>query len=73
MYGLVNKAIHDLVATNYGEATWEEIKTEAEEKELLERNENFANVLEKLLNSFGVDSAIEEEVEALEQLLNQYL
>lgn len=29
MYGLVNKAIHDLVATNYGEATWNEVKQEA--------------------------------------------
>lgn len=30
MYGLVNKAIYDLVVNNYGEETWEKIKAEAE-------------------------------------------
>ena len=29
MYGLVNKAIEDLVVTNHGEATWEAIKARA--------------------------------------------
>ena len=30
MYGLVNKAIEDMVCSNHGEETWEEIKRKAE-------------------------------------------
>jgi predicted hydrocarbon binding protein len=30
MYGLVNKAIHDMVCQQFGEATWQEIKQTAE-------------------------------------------
>lgn len=30
MYGLVNKAIEDLVCSNYGQETWEKIKQKAE-------------------------------------------
>ncbi len=33
MYGLVNKAVEDLVKTNFGEAIWEEIKAKASVKE----------------------------------------
>lgn len=30
MYGLVNKAIHDMVCVNFGEETWEKIREKAE-------------------------------------------
>ncbi len=33
MYGLVNKAVEDLVKTNFGEASWEQIKAKAQVKE----------------------------------------
>ena len=29
MYGLVNRAVEDLVCTNFGEETWEKIKEKA--------------------------------------------
>ena len=34
MYGLVNKAIHQLIVTEFGEAKWEEIKEEASFEEI---------------------------------------
>lgn len=33
MYGLVNKAVEDLVKSNFGEETWEKIKTKAQVKD----------------------------------------
>jgi len=30
MYGLVNKAIHDMVCSHFGEETWTQIKTQAD-------------------------------------------
>lgn len=42
MYGLVNKAVEELVTTNFGDEKWEEIKTKAEvDEDVFISNESY--------------------------------
>jgi hypothetical protein len=57
MYGMVNRAIQDLVCGNSGEEAWEQIKTvSGVDAELFVRNETYPDdVTYRLVDAAGAD------------------
>jgi hypothetical protein len=61
MYGLVNKAVEDLVKTNFGEETWEKIKAlnlKDSKSGLSRQAEINARKLELVNNAINLDSIV---------------
>ena len=52
MYGLVNKAVEDLVVSNFGDEKWQAIRAKAEvEEEVFISNESYPDEMQCRLQS----------------------